>query len=262
MPAAGNPTDVPLSLAGVMSVPFAVGRLNAPALPHQCPLQAWFRGGWRRGRHGIRGGCRPPAGRPTPMAAATTNASAIPASRHSRQPALMFTTISRGSPSSVDPGAGAVCSRRRWTYDRPTRRGDTPKMGPKWGGTALRSIASYGGLSLWVGTCDDILAGREGQYRVRLLTSHAASTTPAPRSSCCPDDAFTVATCLKYRLGTEFAPATGGWQGGRGRAYNRRHGTHAERCPGTPAAIRRQSGAAQPLSRGGRHHGLHRPRAR
>ncbi len=60
-----------------------------------------------------------------------------------------------------------------------------------------------GDLSLWVGTYDDILAGREGQYRVRLLTSHAGFDGSYSSIELLPDDTFMVATYLKYRPGAE-----------------------------------------------------------
>ena len=60
-----------------------------------------------------------------------------------------------------------------------------------------------GDLSLWVGACDDILAGREGAYRVRLLTSHAGVDGSYSSIERLPDDTFVVTAYVKYRPGAE-----------------------------------------------------------
>lgn len=53
----------------------------------------------------------------------------------------------------------------------------------------------------WVGTYADIVEGREGQYRVRLLESHARSDCGYPGLELLPDGTFVATTYLKYRPG-------------------------------------------------------------
>lgn len=60
-----------------------------------------------------------------------------------------------------------------------------------------------GDLSLWVGAYDDILAGRQGAYRVRLLTSHAGVDGSYSSIERLPDDTFAVTAYVKYRPGAE-----------------------------------------------------------
>lgn len=55
----------------------------------------------------------------------------------------------------------------------------------------------------WVGTYDDIAAGRPGQYRVKLLHSHAGSDCGYPGLELLPDDTFVATTYVKYRPGPE-----------------------------------------------------------
>lgn len=55
----------------------------------------------------------------------------------------------------------------------------------------------------WVGTYDDIAAGRPGQYRVKLLHSHAGSDCGYPGLELLPDDTFVATTYVKYRPGAE-----------------------------------------------------------
>ncbi len=55
----------------------------------------------------------------------------------------------------------------------------------------------------WVGTYDDIAAGRPGQYRVKLLHSHAGSDCGYPGLELLPDNTFVATTYVKYRPGTE-----------------------------------------------------------
>jgi len=49
----------------------------------------------------------------------------------------------------------------------------------------------------WVGTYDDLLNCREGQYRIKLL--HTFKTTEYPGLSLMPDGTFVAVTSLKYR---------------------------------------------------------------
>jgi len=55
----------------------------------------------------------------------------------------------------------------------------------------------------WVGTYDDILGGREGQYRVRLLESFAGGDCGYPGLERLPDGTFVATTYLKYRPGAD-----------------------------------------------------------
>jgi len=55
----------------------------------------------------------------------------------------------------------------------------------------------------WVGTYDDIAKGRPGQYRVKLLHSHAGSDCGYPGLELLPDGTFAATTYIKYRPGPE-----------------------------------------------------------
>jgi hypothetical protein len=55
----------------------------------------------------------------------------------------------------------------------------------------------------WVGTYDDIIAGREGQYRVKLLHSHAGSDCGYAAVERLADDTIIATTYVKYRPGPE-----------------------------------------------------------
>jgi hypothetical protein len=55
----------------------------------------------------------------------------------------------------------------------------------------------------WVGTYDDLLAGREGQYRVKLLHSHAGSDCGYAAVERLPDDTLIATTYVKYRPGPD-----------------------------------------------------------
>ncbi len=46
----------------------------------------------------------------------------------------------------------------------------------------------------WVGTYDDIVAGREGQYRIRLMNNHKASDCAYPGLEVLPDGTFVATT--------------------------------------------------------------------
>ncbi|MGE3817943.1 MAG: sialidase family protein [Isosphaeraceae bacterium] len=46
----------------------------------------------------------------------------------------------------------------------------------------------------WVGTFDDVVAGREGQYRVRLMDNHKSSDCAYPGVEVLPDGTFVVTT--------------------------------------------------------------------
>jgi hypothetical protein len=55
----------------------------------------------------------------------------------------------------------------------------------------------------WVGTYDDIIQHREGQYKVGLLRSHAAGDCGYPGLELLPDGTFVATTYIKYREGAE-----------------------------------------------------------
>ncbi len=53
----------------------------------------------------------------------------------------------------------------------------------------------------WVGTYDDIVHGRDGQYRIKLLHSHAGGDCGYPGLELLPDGTFVATTYVKYRPG-------------------------------------------------------------
>ncbi|HOH50589.1 MAG TPA: sialidase family protein, partial [Candidatus Hydrogenedentes bacterium] len=55
----------------------------------------------------------------------------------------------------------------------------------------------------WVGTYDDIKAGRPGQYRIKLLHSHAGGDCGYPGMELLPDGTIVATTYVKYRKGPE-----------------------------------------------------------
>ena len=55
----------------------------------------------------------------------------------------------------------------------------------------------------WVGTYDDIVAGRPGQYRLKLLHSYAGGDCGYPGLELLPDGTFIATTYVKYRPGPE-----------------------------------------------------------
>ncbi|PAW67635.1 MAG: hypothetical protein B9S34_05025 [Opitutia bacterium Tous-C1TDCM] len=55
----------------------------------------------------------------------------------------------------------------------------------------------------WVGRYDDILAGRDGAYRVKLLHSFKAGDNGYPGLERLPDGTFVATTYIKYREGPE-----------------------------------------------------------
>jgi BNR repeat-like domain len=58
--------------------------------------------------------------------------------------------------------------------------------------------ASFGHFVAWVGTYEDIIAGREGQYRIKLLHSHAGRDTGYSGFDVLPDGTFLATTYIKY----------------------------------------------------------------
>lgn len=61
----------------------------------------------------------------------------------------------------------------------------------------------YNHFVAWVGTYDDIKAGREGQYRIKLLHSHAGGDCGYPGMERLPDGTIVATTYIKYRPGNE-----------------------------------------------------------
>jgi hypothetical protein len=57
----------------------------------------------------------------------------------------------------------------------------------------------------WVGTYEDLVAGRAGQYRIKLLHSHAERTHDCgyPGLELLPDDTLIATTYIKYQPGPE-----------------------------------------------------------
>lgn len=55
----------------------------------------------------------------------------------------------------------------------------------------------------WVGRYEDIVAGRDGQCRVKLLTSHAGGDCGYPGVEVLPDDTVVATTYIKYRAGPD-----------------------------------------------------------
>ena len=53
----------------------------------------------------------------------------------------------------------------------------------------------------WVGNYDDIKAGREGEYRIKLLHSYASSDCGYPGLEVLPDGTIVATTYIKYRPG-------------------------------------------------------------
>jgi hypothetical protein len=54
----------------------------------------------------------------------------------------------------------------------------------------------------WVGTYDDIRQGRPGQYRIKLLHSHAGGDCGYPGMELLPDGTIIATTYIKYRPGS------------------------------------------------------------
>ncbi|QDV12690.1 BNR/Asp-box repeat protein [Rosistilla oblonga] len=62
---------------------------------------------------------------------------------------------------------------------------------------------SHGHFVAWVGTYDDILAGRDGQYQIKLLHSHARWDCGYSGFELLPDGTFVATTYIKYKPGPE-----------------------------------------------------------
>ncbi len=66
-----------------------------------------------------------------------------------------------------------------------------------------RNSPTYGHFVAWVGTYDDIRRGQPGQYRIKLLHSHAGPDCGYSGLECLPDGTFVATTYVKYRPGRE-----------------------------------------------------------
>lgn len=68
-----------------------------------------------------------------------------------------------------------------------------------------RAVGSqtYGHYVAWVGAYEDIRDGRPGQYRVKLLHSHAGPDCGYSGLECLPDGTLVATTYIKYRPGPE-----------------------------------------------------------
>lgn len=55
----------------------------------------------------------------------------------------------------------------------------------------------------WVGRYEDIVAGRDGQYRIKLQHSHRGTDCGYSGLECLPDGTFVATTYIKYRPGAE-----------------------------------------------------------
>lgn len=62
---------------------------------------------------------------------------------------------------------------------------------------------THGHFVAWVGTIDDIRQGRSGQYRIKLLHSHAKHDCGYPGLELLPDGTIVATTYIKYRPGNE-----------------------------------------------------------
>lgn len=66
-----------------------------------------------------------------------------------------------------------------------------------------KALGTYGHFVAWVGHYEDIVAGRDGQYRVKLLHSHAGSDCGYPGLERLPDGILVATTYVKYAPGAE-----------------------------------------------------------
>jgi hypothetical protein len=60
---------------------------------------------------------------------------------------------------------------------------------------------SKGDWVAWVGTYDDIVAGREGQYRIRFMVNHHAGDCAYPGLELLPDGTFVATTYGHWQKG-------------------------------------------------------------
>ncbi|MFA7006007.1 MAG: FAD-dependent oxidoreductase, partial [Verrucomicrobiia bacterium] len=66
-----------------------------------------------------------------------------------------------------------------------------------------KAFGTHGHFVAWVGRYEDIVSGREGQYRIKLLHSYAGSDCGYPGLELLPDGTLVATTYIKYRPGPE-----------------------------------------------------------
>lgn len=69
--------------------------------------------------------------------------------------------------------------------------------------TGLQPSPTRDHFVAWVGRYEDIIAGRDGQYRIKLLHSNAKGDCGYPGLELLPEGAFVATTYIKYRPGTD-----------------------------------------------------------
>lgn len=66
-----------------------------------------------------------------------------------------------------------------------------------------KNSSTYGHFVAWVGTCDDLLKRKEGEYKIKLLHSYAGPDCGYAGLELLPDGTFVATTYIKYRPGVE-----------------------------------------------------------
>ena len=66
-----------------------------------------------------------------------------------------------------------------------------------------KAFGTFGHFVAWVGHYEDIVNGREGQYRIKLLRSYKGYDCGYPGLDLLPDGTFVATTYIKYRPGPE-----------------------------------------------------------
>ncbi|MEX1042916.1 MAG: sialidase family protein [Pirellulaceae bacterium] len=72
--------------------------------------------------------------------------------------------------------------------------------------TAAKS-STRGHFIAWVGTYEDLIQGREGQYRVKLLPHHGGGNVEYPAIEVLPDGTFVATNSVRYRPGENYSVA-------------------------------------------------------
>jgi hypothetical protein len=96
--------------------------------------------------------------------------------------------------SPVDTAWGLTGDRHMGVY------GDDGRLVVAFRDKAIDS-PTYGHFVAWVGTYDDIENGRDGQYRIKLLHSHAGGDCGYPGMERLPDGTIVATTYIKYQPG-------------------------------------------------------------
>jgi hypothetical protein len=66
-----------------------------------------------------------------------------------------------------------------------------------------KAFGTFGHFVAWVGRYEDIVSGRDGQYRIKLLHSFAGGDCGYPGLEILPDRTFVATTYIKYRDGAD-----------------------------------------------------------